>query len=143
MLRRTLILSLSLLVALAAKAQSGRPFERTVYCDDFNIFIVMNFYDKNITIAGQEFMGEMDGYIGDKEDFRAWFILDSRLVSDDEATLDIINTEGSEDLTATLTHNADGTFTLRQTSGAVLKIARGQKWQKLPKTLVFTTKAKE
>ncbi len=135
---RKTALAIALFTSMATFAQSQEPFRGTIYCEQFDICLVMNFYDKNITIAGQEFMGEMDGYIADNQDFRKWFILDAELVSTDEATLDIINTEGSEDLTATLVHNTDGTFMLRQTGGSTLKIARGQKWQKLPKSLVFT-----
>ena len=54
-----------------------------------------------------------------------------------KATIAVINDYGSEDLTATLTVNPDGTYTLRQEKGSVLKIARNRKWVKLPKSLVF------
>ncbi len=84
-------------------------------------------------------MGELDGFLGDYEDFRKWLILDASLSSDTSADMSLINTEGSEDLRATLTYNANGTYTLRQGSGSTLKIARKQKWVKLPKSLTFTT----
>ncbi|MCD8282923.1 MAG: cellulose biosynthesis protein BcsE [Prevotella sp.] len=138
-MRRYVILSLLPLLCLTAFAQSGQPFKRTIYNNEYNIYLTMNFYDRDITLAGQEFMGEMDGYIGDDDNFRKWLILDSKLTGDDAATLDIINLEGSEDLKATLTYNADGTYTLRQQSGSALKVVRGNKWVKLPKTITFTT----
>ncbi len=133
-----LVFFFSLLPALS-RAQTDKPFSGTVYCREYGIYLVMDFYEKNVTIAGQEFMGKMDGYIGDEKDFRKWLVLDTEIVSETEASLDIINTEGSEDLTAVLTFNPDGTYTLRQTGGSVLKIARGQKWVKLPKSTTFTT----
>ena len=53
------------------------------------------------------------------------------------ARLEIVNDYGSEDLTATLTLNGDGTFTLKHLDGSTIKIAVNKKWVKLQKTLVF------
>ncbi len=138
-MKRYIAVSLLLLSCFAAKAQTDDIFRRTVYCNEYDIYIVMNFYDKDVIIKGEEFLDKMDGYLGDWENSRKWLILDTELISDNVAALDMINIEGSEDLKATLTFNGDGTYTLRQVSGSTLKIARGNKWQKLPKTMVFTT----
>ena len=53
------------------------------------------------------------------------------------ARLEIIYDYSSEDLVASLTRNADGTYTLRQLNGSTIKIAVKGKWVKLPKVLVF------
>lgn len=127
------------LTYITATAQGDRPFKRTIYCDEYDIYIVMNFYEKDITIEGQEYMGAVDGYLGDRQDFRKWLILDAELSSDTSATFNMINSDGSEDLIATLTCTADSTYTLRQGAGSTLKIARKQKWLKLPKNITFTT----
>ncbi len=55
-----------------------------------------------------------------------------------QASLDIINDYGSEDLTATLTYNSiDKTYILTQIQGSNIKIARNRKWIKMPKILAF------
>ncbi len=138
-MRRTFLILVVLLNCLIAVAQNDKTWERTIYCNNYNIYIVMNFYDKDVTIPGQEFMGKMDGYLGDYEDFRRWLILDSEFIDDNTVEMAMINLEGSEDLKATLTHNPDDTYTLKQGKGSTLKIARRQKWVKLPKNITFTT----
>lgn len=133
------LLSACLLISqsISALAQSDSTFIRTIYNSDEDIYIVMNFKEKNITIPNQAFMGEMAGYIGDNKDFRKWLILDAEIKDEKTAQLIISNDEGSEDLEATLTFNGNGLYTLKQESGSTLKTARNRKWHKLPKTLVF------
>lgn len=121
-------------------AQSDSTFCRTIYNAEEDIYIVMDFNKKNVVIPGQDFMGEMSGYIGDYKDFRKWFILESEVVDSKTAKISLSNDEGSEDLEATISVNKDGTYTLRQDSGSTLRTARNRKWHKLPKTLIFTTK---
>ena len=59
-------------------------------------------------------------------------------IQGNKALLTIVNDYGSEDLTATLIHNTDGTFTLRQDSGSAIKIVKDRKWVKIPKVITFT-----
>lgn len=114
-------------------------FKGIIYEAEHNLCIRMNFYDNNITIKGQEFMGEMSGYIDDEKDFRNWLIVENEIISPTKAILQIINDECSEDLEAELTYDEESdTFTLKQLDGSTLKIARNRKWVKLPKTLTFT-----
>lgn len=120
-------------------SEEQKVFSGTIYEAEHDLIIRFNFYDKNIKIAGQEFMGEMCGYIDDEKDFRNWLIVDSEITSPTTAIVQIINDECSEDLEAQITYNSeDDTFTLKQLDGSVLKIARNRKWVKLPKTLTFT-----
>ena len=88
-------------------------------------------------MPGQEILGQLAGYLGDECDGRKWLFTEAKVETDAKATIAVINDYGSEDLTATLTVNPDGTYTLRQEKGSVLKIARNRKWVKLPKSLVF------
>lgn len=121
------------------KNQYEDLFKGIIYEAEHNLCIRMNFYDKNITIKGQEFMGELSGYIDDEKDFRNWLIVENELLSPTKAKLEIINDECSEDLEAELTYNEESdTFILKQLDGSTLKIARNRKWVKLPKTLIFT-----
>ncbi len=132
------VVTLCLLATATAVYAQDKPFATTLYNKEYNIYLVLDFYGRAVTIPDQAFLGTMDGYLGDNEDFRKWFILDSKVVSETVAECDIINTEGSEDLHATITANADGTYTLCRTAGSTLRIARQKKWVKLPKTLTFT-----
>ncbi len=121
-------------------AQNDTVFTRTIYNSDYDLYIKMNFTDKNVTLKHQEFMGEMAGYMGDYKDFRTWLIVDAEITSPTTATLQMCNDECSEDLEATLTLQENGTYKLHQGEGSTLKVARNRKWQKLPKELTFTTK---
>ncbi len=131
---------LSLICSISATAQKDTVFTRTIYNSEYDLYITMNFTDKNITLKHQEFMGEMAGYLGDYKDFRTWLIVDAEITSPTTATLQMCNDECSEDLTATLTLLDNGTYKLHQGEGSTLKVARNRKWQKLPKELTFTTK---
>ncbi len=143
MTRKILLACGILFWSAISPAQDKTVFNCTVYNSEYNLYIVMNFYDKDVTIKGQEYLGEMDGYIGDYEDFRKWLIVGSEITAPASADIKIINDEGSEDLKASVTCNANGTYTFKQVSGSSMKVARKQKWQKLPRSLVFTKTREE
>lgn len=96
----------------------------------------IDFYHKNLKVPGQELLGEMPGYFGDRRDSRKWLITDAD-VEGKTAHLSIINDYGSEDLTADLVFLPDGSYELQQKDGSSLKIARNRKWVKIPKKLKF------
>lgn len=129
---------LSLAAVLSVSAQNDSVFIKRIYNAENEIYIEMNFKENNITLPGQEYLGEMSGYLGDEKDFRKWLIIDAN-VKNNIATMGIINLEGSEDLEAQIVFQKDGTYLLRQLEGSTLKIARNKKWKKLPKELIFTT----
>ena len=110
-------------------------FKGYLYNSEYQVFLNINFYDNNITSSAQPIFGEMPGYLGAKRDPREWFITNAKITNKKTAKLDITNDYGSEDLTATLTYDGEGKYTLTQTSGSRLKIAVNRKWVKIPMKL--------
>ena len=58
-----MFLLLAALAVLPAAAQEERPFDVKISNDEYKAYIVMNLYDKNLTVPGQEVLGEVEGYI--------------------------------------------------------------------------------
>lgn len=104
--------------------------------DEFQVWLDIDFINKNIIIPGQEIFGELPGYFGAKRDTRKWIISEAT-VKGKTAKLLIINDYGSEDLTAELRLNSNGTYTLKQLDGSTIKIVVNNKWLKIPKEIVF------
>lgn len=125
-----------------AQAQTNKLFEGYYLNDEHQVFIRISLYDKNMKIPGQEFLGDVSGYIGSKKDNRLWFIMDSKITSSSTAQLSIINDYGSEDLEASLTFANDSVCTLKQLTGSQIKFAVNNKWVKVPKMLVLKRKKK-
>ena len=121
---------------LSAQAYQ-KVFQGKIVNEEYHIYLCINFYEPNIVVPSQELYGELPGYLGDDKDSRKWIITDVELKNGKTALLTIINDYGSEDLTATLTANNDGTVTLKQGEGSTIKIVRNRKFTKLPKTLLF------
>lgn len=132
------ILGLLCLTANAA-VKDSTTFKGRIDNDEYQVYIVMDFYKKNIVCPRQEVFGENPGYFGAKRDTRKWIIEDAN-VNKNTAKLVIINDYGSEDLDAKLTYNGDGTYTLERLSGSVIKIVVNREWVKIPKKLVFKRK---
>ena len=118
-------------------AQESRPFKGKIVNDEYQVWIEMDFYESTVVVPEQEIFGEVAGYLGAKRDPRKWIVTSVEMKNATTARLEIVNDYGSEDLTASLTLNRDGTFTLKQLDGSTIKIAVNKKWVKLPKTLVF------
>ena len=135
---KSLFVLLLVALPLTVFGQAKRPFSGTIYNQTYQVYIEMNFYENNIEVPEQEIFGSLPGYFGAKRDTRKWLITEASLTDQRTARLSIINDYGSEDLTATLTSNSDGTYTLTQQEGSAIKIVVDRKWVKLPKRLVFT-----
>ena len=120
----------------AAQESTDSIFKGRIENAEYQVWIEMNFYENNVKVPQQTVLGELPGYFGAKRDSRKWLILDTD-IKGNIATITLVNDYGSEDLVATLTRNADGTYTLAQKSGSTLKIAVNNKWVKIPKKLVF------
>ncbi len=134
----TAIFALSSLVTVAQT--DSTTFKGYIYNEEYDVYLQIDFYKNDIKVPGQEIFGTMSGYFGDKQDSRKWLITDAD-IKGKTANLSISNDYGSEDLTATLTVQADGkTFELKQINGSTLKIARNRKWVKIPKRLLFLKK---
>lgn len=132
-----LIFTTLLMQVLQISAQKNKPFEGHFINDEHQVFLHINLYAKNIKIPGQDLLGEMSGYIGSHKDSRQWFILDSQLISDNQAQLSVINDYGSEDLEAQLIFTNDSICTLKQITGSPIKFAINNKWVKIPKNLIL------
>jgi hypothetical protein len=117
----------------------AKPFKGYIYNKEYEVYIQMDFYTQKIIVPGQEILGEVAGYFGDKHDGRKW-LFTSADVKGKSAHLAITNDYGSEDLEASLTQTSDSTFELKQLEGSTLKIARNRKWVKMPKSLIFQRK---
>ena len=112
-------------------------FKGKITNKQYDVYMNIDFYHKNLKVPGQELFGEMPGYFGDRRDSRKWLITDAD-IEGKTAHLSIINDYGSEDLTADLIVLPDGSYELQQKEGSNLKIARNRKWVKIPKNLKFT-----
>ena len=107
--------------------------------NEYEVYLQINFYQNDIKVPGQEIFGTIAGFLGDRKDSRKWLITDA-VIEGKTAHLSIINDYGSEDLTADLTLESDGTYSLKQIVGSNIKIARNRKWVKIPKKLTFIKK---
>ena len=107
--------------------------------NEYEVYLQINFYQNDIKVPGQEIFGTIAGYLGDRKDSRKWLITNAA-IEGKTAHLSIINDYGSEDLTADLTLESDGTYSLKQITGSNIKIARNRKWVKIPKKLTFMKK---
>ena len=112
-------------------------FKGEITNKEYDVYMNIDFYHKNLKVPGQELFGEMPGYFGDRRDSRKWLITDAD-IEGKTAHLSIINDYGSEDLTADLIALPDGSYELQKKDGSNLKIARNRKWVKIPKNLKFT-----
>ena len=117
--------------ALQAVAQENRPFDVTIYDDEYKIYIKMDL---------QDVLGQMDGYIGSKQSRSLWMIISSTVIDERTAEIEVVNDYGSEDFTAELKVNRDGTYSYRKKDGSTLKFAVKGKWQKIPARVEFRRK---
>lgn len=140
-MKRTVFLTLTAFMVLSVYAQKeDRAFKTYLYNDEYEVFLRINFYDKDIKIAGQELYGELPGYLGRKQHSFCWVMVVAEIENERKATMTMVNDFGSEDLTASLTRKNDSIYIFRQEKGSTVKIPKNGKWQKLPKSLEFKRK---
>ena len=140
-MKQFFIFALMALFALVGYAQERKSFKGHLYNSEYNVYMRINFHDKDVVARGQELFGKLPGYLGSKFDTRLWLITDVKLNKDKEAELSIINDYGSEDLEAKLEKENDSTYTLKQLEGSPIKIVVDRKWVKLPKVMQFKVKS--
>ena len=139
-MKRKILATLLCLISISSMAQTDSTlFKGKITNKEYDVYMNIDFYHKNLKVPGQELFGEMPGYFGDRRDSRKWLITDAD-IEGKTAHLSIINDYGSEDLTADLIALPDGSYELQQKKGSNLKIARNRKWVKIPKNLKFTNK---
>ncbi len=137
-----LLLLLLLPLTITAGTPDSTLYKGFYFNKEYNIYVELDAYEPTVVVPGQAIFGELNGYLGDKQDGRKW-LFTSAMVKGDKVVLEVINDYGSEDLTATFKAKRDGTFELSQEKGATMKIARNRKWTKLPKTLEFVKQEKK
>lgn len=134
----------ALLLLLASTAvyaqQDSTTFRAYIYNNEYECYLRINLYDQDIEVPGQELYGKLPGYLGKLHNSFCWVITSCQIKNDRQATLQLINDFGSEDLEATLIRQNDSTYVLRQDKGSTIKIPYNGKWRKLPKTLEFKRK---
>lgn len=141
MMKRIILPIFIAFMAISAHAQEdNKPFKAYLYNDEYEVFLRINFHDKDIKIAGQELYGELPGYLGKKGNSFCWVIVEADMKSGHKAKMTMINDYGSEDLEASLTLKSDSTYIFKQEEGSPVKIPKNGKWLKLPKTLEFKKK---
>lgn len=127
------------LLSLTMSVAAQKPFHAYLINNEYDVYLRINFYDQDITVPGQEFYGQLPGFLGKKHNSFCW-IITSAEIKGNTATLSLINDYGSEDLIATLTQKNDSVYVLKQGEGSTLKVPKNGKWQKLPKTLELKRK---
>lgn len=139
-MKKTILALLAVILPMLAAAQDSRPFDVKVVNDEYKIYIRMNLHDKNLTVPGQDVLGQVDGYIASTQSRSTWIIIASEIVDERTARIEVVNDYGSEDFTAEVKLDSDGTYSYRKTDGSTLKFAVKGKWQKIPSTLQFVKK---
>lgn len=137
---KRLLIATFLIVFTWLTASAQEPFRGRFTNAEFKVFLTIDLYHRNITVPGQDLYGELPGYFGKENSTFYWLVIDAKTTGNKQAELTFINDYGSEDLTATLTMLNDSTFQLKQNKGSDLKIANGNRWLKLPKTIMLHRK---
>ena len=127
-----------LFTVLSINAQS--VFKGKYYNDEHEIFLVINFYDKDITIPGQEIYGHLDGYIGSKRTSLVWMITSSEIHSAQKASIEVVNDYGSEDADAILIQKDENTLEYTRKKGSNLRFSKNGKWVRIPSKILFKRK---
>ena len=107
--------------------------------NEYNVYIKINFIDKDILVPGQEILGELDGYFGSTQSSHIWPITSSE-VEGSSAKIEVINNYGSEDFTASIILKDNNTLEFKHLKGSTFKFPVNKKWQKLPSKLTFIRK---
>ena len=103
MMKRIIFPILIALTAISGHAQEeNKPFKAYLYNDEYEVFLRINFHDKDIKIAGQELYGELPGYLGRDNHSFCWVMVDAEIENTHKARMTMINDFGSEDLEASL-----------------------------------------
>ena len=125
------------LISAVCLAQTERPFEGYLYNEEYQIYLKLNVYDKNIMVPDQDIYGELPGYLGSKRDSRLWLITDANQLNEKSVELSVINDYGSEDFIARITIDDKGVYTFKNIEGSTYKIVVNSKYVKIPKTITF------
>lgn len=126
---------------LMAQQSDSTVFKGYLYNKEYNVYMRINFYDRDVVISWQELFGQLPGFLAKEGSSYCWIVTNVE-VDGERATLELVNDSGSDDLVATLTQQNDSTYVLRQGKGATMRVPNSGKWQKLPQQLTFIRKNK-
>lgn len=133
---RNIIVTLLLAsISLVTNAQS--QLKGTYYNAEYQIYLHLNADSCNVTVPGQEIYGELAGYFSSKRDSRLWLITECERLKSNKIEVTVINDYGSEDFTATLTEDNNGSITMKHLGGSTYKIVVNSKYVKIPKEIVL------
>ena len=136
-MKKLLFICITLMFSLGARCQSDSLFNGTFVNEEYQIYLKLNAYEQNINVPDQEIFGSLPGYFGSKRDSRLWLVLDAEIIDKKSVQLNVVNDYGSEDFTARLVLNSDGTFTLKHIEGSTYKIVVDSKYVKIPKKIIM------
>ena len=141
-MKHFLLLAVLVAVSITSAAQSqdadsSSSFRAYLENKEFDVYMRINFYDNDVRVPGQDYYGEVPGFLGKTNNPFCWIVVDAQVKSEKEAELSLVNDYGSEDLVATLVRQNDSTYVLRQGAGSAIKIPRDRKWFKLPNNIEF------
>ena len=119
-----------------AQYADSTAYKGYLYNQEYDVYMRINLIDQDVVISWQEIYGPLPGFLAKNNYSYCWIITDAN-IRGNKAYLEMVNDYGSDDLEATLIRENDSIYTLRQTSGATLKVPKNDKWQKLPTTLTF------
>ena len=79
-MKRTILSVIFTIWVLSVFSQTeSKPFKAYLVNDDYEVYLRINFYDKNIKIPGQELYGELPGYLGRKKHSFCWVMVDAEV----------------------------------------------------------------
>ena len=96
-MKKIIISLLTAFITVSANAQESSVFKGYIYNGEYQVYINMDFYKKNITVPNQEIFGELPGYFGANRDTRKWLFTSADIQDSVTAKLAITNDYGSED----------------------------------------------
>ncbi len=129
------LMIMMIMCTINVHGQSVEPFKGKFVNDEYQIYLKLNAYEQNITVPDQEIYGELPGYFGSKRDSRQWLVIECEIINNNTVEMKVVNDYGSEDFTARLTLNSDGTYTLKHLEGSTYKIVVDSKYVKIPKKI--------
>ena len=74
-MKRKILATLLCLISISSMAQTDSTlFKGKITNKEYDVYMNIDFYHKNLKVPGQELFGEMPGYFGDRRDSRKWQI---------------------------------------------------------------------
>ena len=135
-MKKYLLTFIAVVFATAMMAQDKNVFQGKFKNEELKISLNINFQEKNVKVPGQEIFGDVEGYMDSSQCTHVWVIVSSE-VEGNTAVIEMVNNYGSEDFSALLTLDADGSLTYKHLKVSTVKVPVTRKWQKIPQKVTF------